>query len=194
MINLTSLYTSQRWFLTSRFLNISVTVRTDPVSTISLQYSERTLAFSAAQETEFHQNHCHIIPQHHCIHYRSHFLLRLWEGDFLIWCMFWNLPDLIDLQGLVVYFSVMRYVLIEAWFCTCSQAFLDSRVYIEYGCFFFDIFPKEVKFLIISHFFSVLTVLFAIFCASAAHRFSDCNDVFRLSLCLRKMPSLNPKK
>ena len=40
MINLASLYTSQRWFLTSRFLNSSVTVQTDPVSTISLQYSD----------------------------------------------------------------------------------------------------------------------------------------------------------
>ena len=40
MINLASLYTLQRWFLTSRFFNTSVTVWTDPVSRISLQYSD----------------------------------------------------------------------------------------------------------------------------------------------------------
>ena len=40
IINLANLYTSQRWFLTSRFLNTSVTVQTYPVSTISLQYSD----------------------------------------------------------------------------------------------------------------------------------------------------------
>ena len=85
----------------------------------------------------------------------------------------------------------MRYhVIIEFWCYTSIQAFLDSswcpflywqfrRVYIEYGCFIFDIFPKELKFLVTSHFFSVLTVLFAILCASAAHRFSACNDLLR---------------
>ena len=124
---------------------------------------------------------------------------------FLIESIFDSIDDTI--QGHVVYFFVMRYhVIIELWCCTYSQAFLDSswhsflswqsqRVYIEYGCFIFDIFRKEIKFLITSHFFSVLTVLFVIFCASAAHRFSACNEVLRLSLCLRRwMPSLNPKE
>ena len=75
MINLASLYTSHRWFLTSRFLNTSVMVQTDLVPTISLQYS--LIAFAAAHETEFRQNHSHIMGQHHCIHYRGRFLLQL---------------------------------------------------------------------------------------------------------------------
>ena len=115
MINLASFYTSHRWFLTSRFLNTSVMVQTDLVPTISLQYS--LIAFAAAHETEFRQNHSHIMGQHHCIHYRGRFLLQLWEGDFLILCMFWwifqieSIFDGIDdtIQLLVVYFSVMRY-------------------------------------------------------------------------------------
>ena len=103
---------------------------------------------------------------------------------FLIEAIFDGIDDAI--QGLVVYFSVMRYhVIIEFWYCTCSQALFNSswhsflspkyrRVNIKHGCFIFNIFSRKVKFLITSHFFQCVDSAFCyLLCFCGAQIFSQ---------------------
>ena len=116
-----------------------------------------------------------------------------------------NLPDRIDLRWHWWYNPITRSI----FFCNeiprhhrilvphFSQAFLDSswrsgnlgRSTSNMAALFSTSFQKRLNFSSLLIFLACWQCFF-----SAAHRFPTCNDVLRLSLCLRRMPSLNPKK
>ena len=124
MINLASLYTSHRWFLTSRFLNTSVMVQTDLVPTISLQYSLSVCSCTWNRIPPKSLSYHGIASLHSLSRSLPFAALRRRFSNFMYVLM--NLPDRIDLRWHWWYNPITRsiffcneiHVIIEFWCCT----------------------------------------------------------------------------